>query len=127
MNHYFSVHALNFNVQCGINDCPAKFKLYHSFYKHVISKHRAEYDQKLELRVPTIHSAPPLPGILENSDSDSESVENVDTITSISSSHGIDTGTESDISTSGNDTDSDSSGNHGENDEMEVLYIEYNT
>ena len=45
MGHYFSAHSkdLNFFVKCGVNDCPATFRRYHSFYKHVARNHKEEY------------------------------------------------------------------------------------
>lgn len=45
MSHYFSAHSkeLNFFVKCGVNDCPATFRRYHSFYKHVAKNHKDEY------------------------------------------------------------------------------------
>lgn len=45
MAHYFSAHSkeLNFFVKCGVNDCPATFRRYHSFYKHVARNHKEEY------------------------------------------------------------------------------------
>lgn len=46
MNHYYSVHSndVNFFIRCGIDDCPATFRRYDSFYKHVRRNHRAEYE-----------------------------------------------------------------------------------
>ena len=46
MNHYYSVHSneVNFFVRCGVDDCPATFRRYHSFYKHVRRNHRLEYE-----------------------------------------------------------------------------------
>lgn len=45
MAHYFSAHSkdLNFFVKCGVNNCPATFRRYHSFYKHVARNHKEEY------------------------------------------------------------------------------------
>ena len=45
MSHYFSAHSeeLNFFVKCGVNDCPATFRQYHSFYKHMAKNHKDEY------------------------------------------------------------------------------------
>lgn len=39
MSHYYSAHSNgpNFWLKCGVNDCPATFRRYHSFYKHVVS------------------------------------------------------------------------------------------
>ena len=46
MNHYYTVHSneVNFSVRCGVNDCPATFQRYHSFYKHVKRRHKNEYE-----------------------------------------------------------------------------------
>ena len=45
MGHYYSMHRsqCNFFVTCGVNGCPATFRKYHSFYKHIVPKHRGEY------------------------------------------------------------------------------------
>ena len=50
MNHYYSVHSSNpnFFVRCGVDDCPATFTRYHSFYKHVVRKHNEKYEKRLE-------------------------------------------------------------------------------
>ena len=50
MNHYYTVHSneVNFSVRCGINECPATFKRYHSFYKHIRKKHHHEYESKVK-------------------------------------------------------------------------------
>ena len=50
MNHYYTVHSneVNFSVRWGINECPATFKRYHSFYKHIRKKHHHEYEGKLK-------------------------------------------------------------------------------
>ena len=52
MSHYFSAHSkeLNFFVKCGVNDCPATFRRYHSFYKHVARNHKDEYKGNIESR-----------------------------------------------------------------------------
>ena len=52
MTHYFSAHSkeINFLVKCGVNDCPATFRRYHSFYKHVARNHREEYKGNIESR-----------------------------------------------------------------------------
>lgn len=46
MNHIYTVHSnkINFFVRCGVNNCPATFQRYHSFYKHVKKKHDKEYE-----------------------------------------------------------------------------------
>ena len=46
LNHYFTVHSneTNFRVVCGVDDCPAIFTKYNSFYKHVRKQHRNAYD-----------------------------------------------------------------------------------
>lgn len=48
-NHYYTVHGnqAKLFVRCGVNDCPATFTRYHSFYKHVRKKHRNEYEGTL--------------------------------------------------------------------------------
>ena len=45
MSHYFLVHSkeLNFFVKCGVNDCPATLRRYHSFYKHMAKNRKDEY------------------------------------------------------------------------------------
>ena len=50
MRHYYSVHcnSPNFFVKCDINSCPATYRRYHSFYKHVVRNHAAEYDAEKE-------------------------------------------------------------------------------
>ena len=50
MNHYYSVHSSNpiFFVRCGVDDCPATFTRYHSFYKPVVRKHKEKYEKRLE-------------------------------------------------------------------------------
>ena len=54
MGHYFAVHnnEPNFFVQCNIKGCPATFRRYHSFYKHVSRNHRSEYDQGMATSLP---------------------------------------------------------------------------
>ena len=48
LNHYFIVHRNepNFQLTCNVDGCPATFKKYNSFYKHVHKQHRAIYDQQ---------------------------------------------------------------------------------
>ncbi|XP_028415149.1 uncharacterized protein LOC114538196 [Dendronephthya gigantea] len=50
MGHYFAVHSNepNFLVKCGVDNCPAIFRRYHSFYKHVSNNHRQVYDSNTE-------------------------------------------------------------------------------
>jgi hypothetical protein len=52
MNHYYTVHSneVNFSIRCGVDDCPATFQRYHSFYKHVKKKHRRAYDNSFTLQ-----------------------------------------------------------------------------
>jgi hypothetical protein len=49
LNHCFVIHRNepNFQVACNVDGCPAVFKKYNSFYKHV-SKHQAVYDKQAQ-------------------------------------------------------------------------------
>ena len=53
MGHYYSTHSNspNFFVKCGVNCCPATYRRYHSFYKHVVRNHSQEYDNRKEITV----------------------------------------------------------------------------
>ena len=50
LNHCFVVHRNepNFQVACNVDGCPAVFKKYNSFYKHVCKQHRAVYDTQAQ-------------------------------------------------------------------------------
>ncbi|XP_028416857.1 uncharacterized protein LOC114541068 [Dendronephthya gigantea] len=53
MGHYYTVHSNspNFFVRCHVNGCPATYRRYHSFYKHVVRNHSQEYDALNEATV----------------------------------------------------------------------------
>ena len=46
VSHYNRVHAneSNFRVVCNVEECPASFTKFNSFYKHVKRSHQQEYD-----------------------------------------------------------------------------------
>lgn len=48
LRHYNNIHANepNFRVVCGIDKCPATFRVFNSFYKHVLRYHKESYDEK---------------------------------------------------------------------------------
>ena len=48
LNHYFILHRneTNFRVTCNVDGCPAMFKKYNSFYKHVYIKKYMTSKQK---------------------------------------------------------------------------------
>ena len=50
LNHCFVVrrNEPNFQVACNVDGCPAVFKKYNSFYKHVCKQHRAVYDTQAQ-------------------------------------------------------------------------------
>lgn len=97
MNHYYSVHSNNpnFSVRCGVDDCPARFRKYHSFYKHVVRKHNDKYNIRFE----DILDTPPGPAGPENQH-DQDELNDGDTIQQ-------DNESEKDPSSSSNDSDSD--------------------
>ncbi|XP_028418189.1 uncharacterized protein LOC114543395 [Dendronephthya gigantea] len=50
LNHYNKVHGNepNFQVVCGIENCPATFTKYNSLYKHITRSHKEVYDGNIE-------------------------------------------------------------------------------
>jgi len=48
LSHYNAIHSheLNFEVKCGVNDCPAQFRKFNTLYKHVLKRHKEVYEEK---------------------------------------------------------------------------------
>lgn len=49
MTHMYEVHSQqpNFHVSCGIENCPNSYRIYHSFYKHVLRHHADHYKEMI--------------------------------------------------------------------------------